>query len=205
VRGTLLEKLSRSNGWKRSDVRTLKPVNLSRTASLQPIARQEANATTLKLTVLGRGVESKSTWQAGGLPAKNVDKMRFSKGVSATTVNRVQEPKPMNRFLALLFLSAALTFPTFAQHHGGGHHSTSTRSRSSSHAGKKSHHSKIHRSAAAKDQFLRESGYPHGRKGYVVDHKIPLACGGADSPSNMQWQTKADAKAKDKWERNGCR
>jgi hypothetical protein len=95
----------------------------------------------------------------------------------------------MNRFLALLFLFAALTFPTFAQHHGGGHHSSSTRSRTSSHAGKKNHHSKIHRSAAAKDQFLRESGYPHGRKGYVVDHKIPLACGGADSPSNMQWQT----------------
>jgi hypothetical protein len=37
----------------------------------------------------------------------------------------------------------------------------------------------------------------HGRKGYVVDRKIPLACGGADSPSNMQWQTKADAKAKE--------
>lgn len=23
-------------------------------------------------------------------------------------------------------------------------------------------------------------------------------------PSNMQWQTVADAKAKDKWERRGC-
>jgi len=32
-----------------------------------------------------------------------------------------------------------------------------------------------------------------------------LACGGADSPSNMEWQTVADAKAKDKWERIGCR
>ena len=28
----------------------------------------------------------------------------------------------------------------------------------------------------------------------------PLKRGGADGPSNMQWQTKADAKAKDKWE-----
>jgi len=46
---------------------------------------------------------------------------------------------------------------------------------------------------------------PKAKKGYVVDHKIALACGGADSPSNMQWQTKTDAKAKDKWERNGCR
>jgi hypothetical protein len=40
--------------------------------------------------------------------------------------------------------------------------------------------------------------------GYVIDHVIPLACGGADEPRNMQWQTKAEAKAKDKWERKGC-
>jgi hypothetical protein len=29
-------------------------------------------------------------------------------------------------------------------------------------------------------------------------------CQGADEPSNMQWQTVADAKVKDKWEREGC-
>jgi hypothetical protein len=40
--------------------------------------------------------------------------------------------------------------------------------------------------------------------GYVVDHVKPLACGGADAPWNMQWQTKANAKAKDKTERSGC-
>lgn len=40
--------------------------------------------------------------------------------------------------------------------------------------------------------------------GYIVDHIIALACGGPDDPSNMQWQTVADAKAKDKWERKGC-
>jgi hypothetical protein len=51
---------------------------------------------------------------------------------------------------------------------------------------------------------MRESGYPHGRKGYVVNHKVPLACGGVDSSSNMQWQTKADAKAKGKVGRKGC-
>jgi len=28
--------------------------------------------------------------------------------------------------------------------------------------------------------------------------------GAADHPSNIQWQTKADAKAKDKLERRGC-
>jgi len=36
--------------------------------------------------------------------------------------------------------------------------------------------------------------------GYVVDHVKPLECGGADAPSNMQWQTVADGKAKDKTE-----
>jgi len=49
-------------------------------------------------------------------------------------------------------------------------------------------------------EFIKETGYSYGRKSYVVDHVQPLARGGADSPSNMQWQTRADAKAKDKWE-----
>jgi len=40
--------------------------------------------------------------------------------------------------------------------------------------------------------------------GYVVDHVVPLACCGADSSENMQWQTKAEAKAKDRWERKQC-
>ena len=35
-------------------------------------------------------------------------------------------------------------------------------------------------------------------KGYVIDHIVPIACGGADAPSNMKLQTVADAKAKDK-------
>jgi hypothetical protein len=36
--------------------------------------------------------------------------------------------------------------------------------------------------------------------GYVKDHVLPLACGGPDAVSNLQWQTIRDAKAKDKWE-----
>jgi hypothetical protein len=32
----------------------------------------------------------------------------------------------------------------------------------------------------------------------VIDHVTPLKRGGADDPSNMQWQTKEGAKAKDK-------
>ncbi len=66
------------------------------------------------------------------------------------------------------------------------------------------------RSTAAKDAFKRECPCPATGKargacpGYVIDHIRPLACGGADAPANMAWQTTADAKAKDKWERKGC-
>src|SRR5258706_465200 len=64
---------------------------------------------------------------------------------------------------------------------------------------------KIKRSEEAKLQFMRQTGFPHGRPGYIIDHIKPLACGGADATSNMQWQTVAAAKAKDKVERIGCR
>ena len=56
------------------------------------------------------------------------------------------------------------------------------------------------RSEAAKREFMRDTGYPHGRPGYVVDHITPLKRDGCDCPANMQWQTVAEAKAKDKWE-----
>jgi hypothetical protein len=41
-----------------------------------------------------------------------------------------------------------------------------------------------------------------GCPGYVVDHIQPLACNGPDRPFNMQWQTIAEGKAKDRWELN---
>ena len=69
---------------------------------------------------------------------------------------------------------------------------------------------RIKRSSAAKGAFKREHPCPStGKtsgscKGYVVDHIKPLECGGADAPSNMQWQTTAEGKAKDKTERS-CR
>jgi len=59
-----------------------------------------------------------------------------------------------------------------------------------------------HRSSEAKHEFEVVTGHPHGWRGHVVDHVIPLACGGEDSPRNMQWQTIAEGKAKDRWERN---
>lgn len=67
-------------------------------------------------------------------------------------------------------------------------------------------YAKIPRSAAAKHEFQREhpcpsTGERRGKcPGYVIDHVIALKRGGADSPSNMQWQTKEEAKAKDRWE-----
>lgn len=69
---------------------------------------------------------------------------------------------------------------------------------------------RIKRSQTAKRSFEKANPCPATGKrggpcpGYVIDHKRALACGGPDSPGNMQWQTKAAAKAKDKIERKGC-
>ena len=67
-----------------------------------------------------------------------------------------------------------------------------------------------HRSRAASQEFQREHPCPStGRTsgacpGYVRDHIVPLACGGADAVQNMQWQTVSEARAKDRWETKGC-
>ncbi|SRR6266566_5913681 len=64
--------------------------------------------------------------------------------------------------------------------------------------------SRTHRSRSARDDFMRRTGHPRGRPGYVVDHLVPLCAGGADAPGNMQWQTVQDAKVKDRQERAEC-
>jgi hypothetical protein len=109
---------------------------------------------------------------------------------------------------------------TSGSHTGGSHTSGSSGSHSSGSHNSGSHNSgshssisvqrdangKIHRSAAAKDEFKRERPCPSTGKssgacpGYVIDHRVPLKRGGADAPSNMQWQTTAEGKAKDKTE-----
>jgi hypothetical protein len=53
--------------------------------------------------------------------------------------------------------------------------------------------------------FAHATGQRYPRRGYVVDHIKPLACGGCDEPRNMQWQTAAAGKAKDRTERTPCK
>lgn len=71
-------------------------------------------------------------------------------------------------------------------------------------------HARVQRSQSARVEFKKlhpcpSTGRPSGAcPGWIIDHVKPLACGGADHFSNMQWQTTAEAKAKDRWERMGC-
>jgi hypothetical protein len=122
----------------------------------------------------------------------------------------------IHKIAAALLVFALVGSPGFAKgshSRGSSHKSGATRSASpeghtkkqSSSSTSRTSHGRIRRSAQAKAEFMRQTGYPHGRPGYVVDHVTPLACGGADAPYNMQWQTIAAGKAKDKTERIGCR
>jgi len=64
----------------------------------------------------------------------------------------------------------------------------------------------VARATFVKKNPCPSTGKPRGAcPGWVVDHVIAIACGGADLPVNMQWQTVEDAKAKDRWERKGCK
>lgn len=67
-------------------------------------------------------------------------------------------------------------------------------------------HGRIERSQSAKDAFKKEHPCPANGAisgscpGFIIDHIEPLKRGGSDIPSNMQWQTIPEAKAKDKVE-----
>jgi hypothetical protein len=67
-----------------------------------------------------------------------------------------------------------------------------------------------YRSREVTREFQREHPCPStGRTsgacpGYRKDHVKPLACGGPDAVTNMQWQTIRDARAKDRWELGAC-
>ena len=65
---------------------------------------------------------------------------------------------------------------------------------------------RIKRSSAARRQFQRAQPCPSTGStsgpcpGYVADHIIALKHGGPDTPANMEWQTSADAQAKNRAE-----
>ena len=80
------------------------------------------------------------------------------------------------------------------------HHSSSHHNANYVYGVQRDKNGRIKRCEGAKRDFMKQTGYPKGRPGYVVDHIKPLKKGGCDCPANMQWQTKEAAKAKDKWE-----
>ena len=79
-------------------------------------------------------------------------------------------------------------------------HSTSTRTS----------HGKTKRDPEQRRAYMKSHPCPStGRTsgacpGYQVDHRQALACGGSDAPSNMEWLTVAEHKAKHK-HGAGCR
>ncbi len=102
----------------------------------------------------------------------------------------------MKRLLIVLILLLAVSRLNAEQHRNSVPHRSTVASRNAK--------GRIQRSPQARRQFMRETGYPHGRPGWIIDHVIPLQCGGLDAPTNMQWQTRSAAREKDKTER-ACR
>lgn len=98
----------------------------------------------------------------------------------------------LKNFALFLFLTLAYSNPAFA------YARCDTCSRDK--------HGRILRHISAKSAFKMDNPCPLNGKtkgacnGYVIDHIIPLKRGGADTPINMQWQTKEGARLKDKWE-----
>jgi hypothetical protein len=106
-------------------------------------------------------------------------------------------------------LSAALLLPASVTAKGGGAHgsySAGTHGYAPAAGVARDSHGHIARNPHAKEEFRRSHPCPATGKKYgacpawVVDHVQALKHGGADDPSNMQWQTTAQAKAKDQWE-----
>ena len=111
--------------------------------------------------------------------------------------------------LPALVFAAVAPPPVSAWAHGGGLNSEGchTNSRTGDyHCHRAISRSRSHeaprRSRSARSTFRREVPCPPtGRTtgscpGWEVDHVIPLACGGGDAPSNMQWLTREENRRK---------
>lgn len=99
-----------------------------------------------------------------------------------------REHHRMKRLLATaLLLALSLLLPAFPRSHGRGTH-------------------RIARSYQARRAFRQKNPCPSSGRtygacpGWIIDHVVPLKRGGPDEPGNMQWQTAAEAKAKDRVE-----
>jgi hypothetical protein len=110
----------------------------------------------------------------------------------------------MKKTAVTLFSTLVLcAAPAICKSSGKGHsHASSTKCTTCA----RNSHGRIKRDPAAKRAFQKANPCPSTGKttgachGYVIDHVVPLKRGGADKPENMQWQTVAAAKAKDKIE-----
>jgi hypothetical protein len=112
--------------------------------------------------------------------------------------------------VAALMACARIALPVVAS--GGGYSyaaTTSTHPGSHSKAApwvQRDSHGKIARDPRQLNAFKKHNPWPATGKtygscpGHTVDHVIPLKRGGADAPSNMQWQANAAARENDKWE-----
>jgi hypothetical protein len=118
----------------------------------------------------------------------------------------------MRSIAVALAIALACFAPSLVAAKGGSghsHHATAAPSHSHSKAVPGVHrdaHGKIARDPRQANAFKKQHPCPSTGKssgscpGYVIDHVIPLKRGGADSPGNMQWQTKSAAREKDQWE-----
>jgi hypothetical protein len=110
----------------------------------------------------------------------------------------VHPTKDMKRFLSILLGLLLFALPLSAQRF--------SKCNSCTRDGR----GRIARSAQAKKEFTKAHPCPAFNlqrstvqrstacPGYQVDHVKPLACGGEDSPRNMQWLTVAEHRAKSK-------
>lgn len=117
----------------------------------------------------------------------------------------------MRRMLMAAMTAALMATPSFVEAKGKSpperaHAGYDSHGRARAEGVPRDSRGRIARASQPRTEFKKGSpcpatGRPSGAcPGYVIDHVVPLKRGGPDRPSNMQWQTKAEAKAKDRYE-----